>query len=129
MLGSYFKSYNWKNLFNNYRLVLIFVIVANSSITSLGQNSSIKETLYEQAYDTLMTLQKAPDQVAFCSNLSLQRENGVFYFESGKIYLCKPVLGQTCAAIFIGDGRFRYHPPNNIEKEQLVRFLEKDSID
>jgi hypothetical protein len=59
----------------------------------------------------------------------LQRDVGRFELSGGTLYLCTPVDGRLCAVVYLGKGRFSLKPPSEIEREQLLRFTEKDSVD
>src|SRR5205823_6331402 len=51
-----------------------------------------------------------------------------FFLEQGQLYLCKPVGGRICAAVFIGSGTFTFTPPTDVEKKQLARFYDVEAL-
>lgn len=48
--------------------------------------------------------------------------------DSGVVYLCKPVNGRICMAVFIGTGTLMYEPPIKVEQDQLERYLKTRSL-
>ena len=84
---------------------------------------------YEELYDQFMNLTPDPAGVSIVKNLRLQRDVGMFDLHQGKLYLCKPIRGRVCAALFEGEGTFSFKPPTYIEQQQLYRFYEKDSLE
>ncbi len=67
-------------------------------------------------------------ETASVSGLMLQRDVGSFLLEQGTIYLCRPIMGEVRAALFVGSGMFVYAPPTEVEQGQLRRFMETESV-
>jgi hypothetical protein len=80
-------------------------------------------------YDRLHELSFDAKRVAEVRNLRLQRHEIDILFEEGKFYLSKPVGGRVTGAVFVGQGRLRFVPPNELERQQVHRFMEKDTLD
>ena len=51
------------------------------------------------------------------------------HLEEGRLYLAPEVGGAVPAAVFVGDGRLRGHPPDAVEHQQLERFSDEHSLD
>ena len=83
---------------------------------------------YEGLYEQLMNLSADELNVADVSALTLKRDVATFELRDGKLYLCKPINNRVCAAIYIGKGVFSMTPPTEIERQQVYRFYEKESL-
>lgn len=81
-----------------------------------------------QTYETLKNLPFDPNRVATVENLTLRRDRGELSLRRGKIYLTKPAAGKVTGAVFIGEGVFKLTAPDAIERKQIRRFLDADSI-
>lgn len=62
-------------------------------------------------------------------NLTLKKDRGTFHFKSGTFYFVETVNDELTGAVFLGDLNFRFIPPNEIERYQLHRFIDADSLD
>jgi hypothetical protein len=91
--------------------------------------SSSTDLSYEQVYAGLRQLEAAPNRVAQVSGLVLKRDAGEMRFEAGTFYLMTPLAGRTIAAVFLGQGRFAFSPPNRIEQDRLARWEKTRSLD
>ncbi|UCD65131.1 MAG: hypothetical protein JSW34_06800 [Candidatus Zixiibacteriota bacterium] len=80
--------------------------------------------MYWPALDTATTLD--------VSQLELEHKDLRIRFNFGRLAFFKPVRIDSddvvFGAFFDGEGSFQYAPPVNIEKEQLRRFMESDSL-
>ena len=93
-----------------------------------GQTGSNSLTGYEELYAAFMSMTPDPSKGMVMNNVTITREVATFHFEEGTLFLCKPVHGFTCAAIFTGTGTFSFAPPLSIEEDQLFRFYEKKTL-
>src|SRR5437762_3448188 len=75
---------------------------------------------YTGIYKELMGLEADQTKVASIAGVNFQRDVAEFFLEQGQLYLCKPVGGRICAAVFIGSGTFTFTPPTDVEKKQLA---------
>ena len=112
----------------NYFTMLVGAIVCFASTTSAGSRKGVP-TEYEQLYKQLVNLTTDDSKVAEVSNLALVREAGVFHLQSGQLHATTPIDGRMVAVVFMGKGTFSLKPPTRIEREQLYRFYESDSIE
>ena len=106
---------------------LLLITLLFIPLSAFSQEQSIQNP-YEAAYDELIGMQIDTSKMAYVTSFLFQHENASFAFEEGKLYLCKPVMGETCAAIFVGKGTFAFSPPTIIEREQLERYYEKKAV-
>ncbi|MBC8045108.1 MAG: hypothetical protein IAF08_16840 [Rhizobacter sp.] len=74
----------------------------------------------------------APDvdisKSASVKNLVVKRDAGTFFLQEGEIHLCRPHSGQVFGAMFIGKGTFSLTPPNDVERKQLQRFYNTETV-
>lgn len=81
-----------------------------------------------EAYKSLQTLPFDNTKIAQVKNLTLRKDRARLTLKHGTIYLTKPVLGKITGAVFLGEGIFELMPPTKIERKQVRRFLDKDSL-
>ena len=108
-------------------LALQFAVAGEGDTASTTQDTV--STSYSQVFDHFMDLKAAPSQTAEIKDFTFRRDVAEFYLKKGKLHLCETVVDRICAAVFKGEGYFRYSPPTRIEKEQLARFYDKDSLE
>lgn len=107
----------------------LFLVLVTFNCSLFPRDDSRKDsTAYEKLYDQLMHLTVDGAAVATVSNLSIKRDEGTFWLQEGKLFLCKPINGRVISAIFEGIGRFYLTPPDFAERQQLNRFYKVDSI-
>ena len=98
-----------------------------------GQNSGPVQdpsaATYLERYREVMSLSPLAGQVAEVTHLVITRDVAQLTLERGKLYLLTPVGGRTVAAVFRGEGRFTFAPPNPTERFELQRFSSKSSLD
>ncbi len=87
-----------------------------------SDSTALKIYQQQQALDFDLT------QTATVQNLILEKEHAKFTFQTGTFYFSNLIAGKITGAVFLGDGVFEFAPPNDIERYQLRRFLEKDSL-
>jgi hypothetical protein len=83
---------------------------------------------YDSLYQQLLHLSVDPSRVAVVNNLILRRDAGILTLKSGFLCFCRPVCGRTVGAFYTGSGTFSMCPPAKTEREQLQRFLNRDSV-
>ena len=108
--------------------LLVFYFCGNSISLSFGLNEKESKNDYQILFEQLINLSIDPTQSADVNNIEIKRDVGKFILEKGKLFLCAPVNDRVVAAIFQGEGNFKYTPPSKIEQEQLFRFYEKRSL-
>ena len=88
-----------------------------------------KDTLYEQFYTAVSELEPDATRSAVVDTLDLYRDRGRIHLGPGTLTLCAPIAGRTLAAVYRGAGRLQCMPPTQVERDQLVRFLESETLD
>jgi len=83
---------------------------------------------YTKAYDSFISLTPDIDKHARVRDLALTRDIGSFMLEDGDLYFCQPVDGRVWAFVFKGKGTFRFRPPIKVERDQISRYFETDSL-
>jgi hypothetical protein len=80
---------------------------------------------------------KQPDldsaRTAHVENVALRRDVATFLLKKGDIWFLKPVSAgeRDCVtgALFLGEGTFSFSPPTRIEKDQLARFYNVETLE
>ena len=94
-------------------------------------SSAVRDSVtvsYREVFKQLVGMEVDPSQFAEVENLILQRDAGRFNLQKGRLYLCKPVMGQRYAAVFQGKGTFNFTPTTRIEREHLARFYKTTTL-
>ena len=94
-----------------------------SSIAGLDSTAQIIKI-----YQNLQALPFDRTKIAAVENLAFQKDRAKFIFKKGTIYFSQPIAGKITGAVFLGEGSFELIPPNAIERQQVKRFVEKDSL-
>jgi hypothetical protein len=61
-------------------------------------------------------------------DFTIEREGGVFHFDSGNFYFYQPVEGKVTGAVFEGKGRFELTPNAAAERHSLALLTKSDSM-
>lgn len=117
--------------------VLFAIILSSLAVSALAaqeeQASRVRWSVadsYQTRFNELMNLSEGPARVGQVEQpITLQRDAGRLTFNEGAIYLLPPVGGRTVAAVFSGEGRFVFVPRGEVERGQLQRVHEQDSLD
>ncbi len=67
-------------------------------------------------------------KTAEVENLSIERDHARFDLHKGKIQLLSEVNERSVAVLFKGEGTWHFSPPTAIERNQLLRFYDTDSL-
>lgn len=84
---------------------------------------------YLSRYRALLTLRPQRDQTASVHHLVLRRGAGILTLEQGTLCLLSPIAGATVGAVFRGQGRFAFAPPNLTERGALLKYVGKEVLD
>lgn len=109
--------------------LFVFYFCCSSTSLSFEVNDEELKNDYQVLFEQLINLSIDPTKSAEVNNLEITRDVGKFILGKGKLFLCAPVNKRVCAAIFQGEGSFKYTPPSDIEQDHLFRFYEKKSLD
>ncbi len=85
-------------------------------------------TAYEKIFAELDGMSPDPARVATVQNLILRRDVATIQFTQGQMALFRPVEGRIWGCVFTGRGTFAFRPPTTIERDQLKRFYDTDSL-
>lgn len=114
-------------LFSSLPAVFLTVFSSGQGLAAQSFEPSSQEKL-ENLYEQLVRLSPDPGRVATVESLVLKRDAGVFTFHEGTFYLCTPINNRVRAAVFVGRGAFSLTPPTEIERQQLYRFFEVETL-
>ena len=109
---------------------LLSCLIIISSI-ALGQGPDIKSVLpseYMDMYNALTSMSPDKYSAAAIKSLTIRKEAAKFILGEGKLFLCQPIKGRVCAAVYTGKGVFSFIPPYDVEKNQLKRFYDSDTL-
>lgn len=84
-------------------------------------------TQFEKVYRQLKEL-KPLARGAQVKDLVLKRDAAVITLSQGQLFLCPAIDGFNCAAVFKGRGNIVFVPPSKVERQQIARFYQSDSI-
>ncbi len=59
----------------------------------------------------------------------LRVDRALFRFERGELYLLDPVADLGTGAVFIGKGRFELVPPDRVERQQVDKYFDQETVD
>lgn len=107
-------------------IVAIFLFIA-------GVSSAQEGVTYRQYFDQIQKSGLDITTTATLSDFTLEHNSIKINFTSGQIAFFEPLIMDSdtiyYAAYFKGEGNLFYQPPVNMEKEQLRRFIGRDSVD
>lgn len=84
---------------------------------------------YRDIVEQFREIDPDPQRVADIRDLVLTRDVGTFHLDEGRLILAEPIEGRVCALLFTGRGRFTMTPPTVVERAQLRRFTDRESVD
>lgn len=105
---------------------LFFLLAALQPIIVVSQPVSVSRFL--NTNDQLLNLQPVSVAKIPPEGIIIKKDVALFDILKGEVYKFSKVNGRECALMFKGEGEFIYTPPINVEKDQLKRFLEKESL-
>jgi len=86
----------------------------------------------KRAYDGIYSAELDVATTLVVSNLVIEHQDMVLRLDSGRIGFLTPVAIDSTEHVFggyfEGQGLFRFAPPNRMERDQLLRFFDTDSL-
>lgn len=107
---------------------ICFFLLYTASCFAIGKKEHPAPTRYETAYNEVMGLKADPKKAAIVNTITLKRDAGIFTLYEGTLYLCQPIENKIRACVFTGRGTFTFNTPNDIERGQIQRTFETDSL-
>ncbi len=105
--------------------ILLLMVIRFAPVgISLAQGYDQPMNIYEQ----IKNVQFDKNKVAEVESLVLKRDVALFRLNSGRMCLFQPVQGEVTGAVFVGKGIFEFSPPSEIERYQLKKFTEHESL-
>ncbi len=106
-------------------LGILIVLSAQAVAVTSDELLTAFEKMYDPQLDSSIALS--------VSDVLIQYRDFELQLDSGIIYLCEPILLDSVehrfGGFFVGAGRFRFAPTVPMERDQLRRFLDTDSLD
>ena len=106
-------------------LVFTILLIFFKSDVLTAQDS----TRYDVIYDQLMTMTGSEVRMSQIGNYTINRNASKFTLNNGQLFLLGPVDGRIISAVYKGKGTFWFTPPTQIERDQLFRFYETDTLE
>jgi hypothetical protein len=101
--------------------------VAQSPARPIEPNGPAAAPNSNKTYASLRAVLPGSESVSV-KEFTLEREGGVFHFESGTFYFYQPVEGRVTGAVFEGKGRFDLTPQAAGERRSLALLTRSDSM-
>jgi hypothetical protein len=112
-----------------HSVLAVAALLGSPSAMDLVSHGSVQDTSrYEVVFEQLMALAPDPARTAVLSNVTIKRDAGVFTLANGTFSFLSPVGQRTMGGVFVGEGTFSFTAPLEVERGQLRRFYEADSI-
>ncbi len=106
-----------------------FVCLCAAISTGFAEPKEAESIDILQIYRDLKQVSIDGSRTVHLRNVEIKRDRATFRFGEGVLYLLKPVSGRVTGAVFLGDVFFHLKPPTEIERYQMRRFLESDSLE
>jgi len=80
-------------------------------------------------YDELQSTRLDPERAVVLEQVDIPFGSGRLLVHSGVLVPTQPVAGRTVEWVFVGQARFRFEPPDEIEADQLELFSGQRELD
>ena len=107
---------------------LLKITVFLSILCTAGAGDDQDKWLYDRVFDDLMAVGTGNVLQVPVKDYHFNISDGNFLLREGDLYLLSPVNNRRVAAVFTGKGSFRFAPPVEVERQQLNRFFEMDTL-
>ncbi len=111
------------------RLGLVLLLLFGPAASAGALQQSEPYDRYDEVRALFSDLRLDQGATARIQGVTLKRESGELEFIEGTLALLETFEGRRIGAVFEGSGRFRMTAPIPIERDQLVRFFETETID
>lgn len=109
-------------------VLLMFNLCSLAAAPHSRETENISRKNIREVYRALQELRLNDQRVALVENFSFTRDRARLHLQHGWLVLAQPVAGRITGAIFFGKGRFTLNPPDEIDRYQIRRFTDRDSI-
>ncbi|NIR47900.1 M1 family metallopeptidase, partial [candidate division KSB1 bacterium] len=114
---------------NGIRLLFtVGVLILSTPTYPQSSTSVLSSQDILQLYKDVKNLNFDESRVANVENVTFAKDRAIFAFQKGTFYFVEPVREHITGAIFLGEGSLSLDPPTEIERAQVRRFLEADSL-
>ena len=110
------------------RTVYLALLLCSISIQLYSNHTPAAYKEYKTVYDQLNDLKPDPSKMTFIENLKFERDAATFTLKKGYLLFLSPINEKTAGALFIGSGNFRCIPSTDVERKQLARFYEAETL-
>ncbi|MFQ5708866.1 MAG: M1 family metallopeptidase [bacterium] len=111
-------------------LVFTAAILAPFNTLTFAGVTNIDSTFQQvlRDYQQLKTLAFDDSKTMQVNHLCFQKDRARISLQHGTLYFTEPIEGTVTGAVFLGEGVLELKPPTTLERAQVRRFLDKDSL-
>jgi len=129
MLHCYNKKYKLNPALWHRAIIIIFILSFYFADNVLSTENPKSSAEIFEVYQRLADVKLDPENTAEVRDITLKRDRAEIHLNKGKIFFLEPVENFVTGAVFIGEGRFIFIPPNDIETQQVQRFIKESTVD
>lgn len=109
-------------------VAVIFTLILNHTPLFAGDTHTDSATVaYARLVGQIKSLKPDWNKTATIHNITFRRDRGTFVLKEGVAAQCVNIAGGRHALAFHGNGLFTMSFPDDIERQQYRRFMERDS--
>ena len=105
-------------------LVFLSFVIVSISYSQSGAQLNEYESILNQFSKTIPVEKASIPE----TGMIIKKDSIIFRFDSGTIYKLSKVEGREIGFYFKGKGNFTFVPPDQIERDHLKRFVEKEKL-
>lgn len=109
----------------------LLVAVASTGLTAQSEDTTTSGPSLPGGYEAVhsaLTEASVGGELLLVGALGLRLEAARLVFLKGALHPLRAPTGTVVGAVFVGSGRFELRPPSRVERGQLGRFFETDSL-
>jgi hypothetical protein len=107
---------------------IILVLFWFLLITKLTLSQSNLPSTYASVSKEFINLKPIQSSLIPDEGIMFKRDAALFDIKKGRVFKFPSVAGRDCAILFKGEGEFIFTPPTDVEKNQLKRFYNKETL-
>ncbi len=111
-----------------YLVALCTAVLVLLPVALYADDDNPKNDL-EREYVALTKVGLDSGSAARLENFTLKRDCLELTLKSGTLFFAEPVEGQVTGAVYVGSGRIKVSLPDDIEREQLEKYIDKRTLD
>lgn len=112
---------------NTLRQLLLACVVLVVALAPGGPGAGLEQAA--ALYDELQSTRLDPGRAVVLEQVDIRFGSAHLLVHSGVLVPTQPVAGRTVEWVFVGQARFRFEPPDEIEADQLELFSGQRELD